>query len=211
MKYTDLGFRAFYHQLVVVPLKDELKPCVKDFPGMKDADHILTYGYIDHDCGLTLEVLALARCDDKGFSIAETNDAVKSMIRVGAVAEDPVLFISDDSGEISKLYAHKIGPLHHYDVSEEIVATRGMRFLDSCRDQYYVDDVLVYLLRDGFDPEGCWVRINGIGERWITGILLNEPYQDFGCHKGEQISFVVRKTENGKVVCCSNGSTDEKQ
>ncbi len=60
MKYKDTGFRAFYHHFTAVPMKENLRKALKDFPGMSDADYILTYGYIDHTAGMTLEVLAAA-------------------------------------------------------------------------------------------------------------------------------------------------------
>lgn len=67
MKYSEVGFRAFYHNFVAVPIKDNLKAVVKDFPGADKANYILTYGYIDHTAGLTLEVLAAAFKGDEGF------------------------------------------------------------------------------------------------------------------------------------------------
>ena len=74
--------------------------------------------------------------------------------------------------------------LKHYDVSEEIEKSREMVFLDGQRHEENVDDVLVYLMRDGLQPEGCWTRISGLGDHWLMGILLNEPGQDFGYHMG---------------------------
>lgn len=31
MKYSEVGFRAFYHNFVAVPIKDNLKEVVEDF------------------------------------------------------------------------------------------------------------------------------------------------------------------------------------
>ena len=67
MKFSEVGFRAFYHNFVTVPIKDNLKAVVKDFPGADKANYILTYGYIDHTAGLTLEVLATAFKHDESF------------------------------------------------------------------------------------------------------------------------------------------------
>ena len=58
MKYNEVGFRAYYHNYIAVPMKDKLKTVLKDFPGADKANCILTYGYIDHTAGLTLEILA---------------------------------------------------------------------------------------------------------------------------------------------------------
>ena len=61
--------------------------------------------------------------------------------------------------------------LKHYEVSEEIEETRKMGFLDKSRHDFYPDDVMVYLTRESLNPEGCWVRIIGIGDHSIMGTL----------------------------------------
>ena len=58
MTYKEKGFRPFYHHFVAIPIKDNLKASLQDFPGASIANYILAYGYIDQECGLTLEVLA---------------------------------------------------------------------------------------------------------------------------------------------------------
>ena len=83
MKYSEVGFRAFYHNYFAVPMKDNLKAIVKDFPRADKANCILTYGYIDHTAGLTLEVLAAAFKSDDGFSFENTNLEISSKIRIG--------------------------------------------------------------------------------------------------------------------------------
>lgn len=73
IKYSEVGFRAFYHNFIAVPIKDDLKAVVQDFHGADKANYILTYGYIDHIAGLTLEVLATAsRHDESLFLELET-------------------------------------------------------------------------------------------------------------------------------------------
>ena len=63
---------------------------------------------------------------------------------------------------------------------------------------------MVYLLKDGNQPEGCWVRIEALAEHQIVGTLLNEPDQDFEYHESEKIAFYAQKTEDEKIVLCSN-------
>ena len=204
MTYKEAGFRAFYRKFVAVPAKDDLKASIQGFPGSETAEYILTYGYIDRECGLTLEVLASAQKTGKGFCFAGADETIRSFIRIGAVAEEECLCIPDEKGELAGRFAGKLELLHRYDAPEEVEQTRNMDFLDGCRDEQCVDDVLVYLTRDGLNPEGCWVRIDGLGDHRITGILLNEPVQDFGAHEGGQIAFFVCETEDRQVVCCSD-------
>lgn len=149
-------------------------------------------------------MLAAAQKTSDGFRFAETNDSIRSFIRIGAVEEDECLDFPDEEEKLAKRYADKIELLHYYDASEDVEKTRGMAFLDDCRDKYCVDDVLVCIIRDGLNPEGCWVRINGLGDQCIMGTLLNEPDQDFGYHAGEQIAFHLLETEDKKIICYSN-------
>ena len=200
MKYKDTGFRAFYQHFIAVPLKDNLKAALKDFPDADKANCILTYGYIDRECGLTLEILAAGIEGKKGFNFADGNDTISSKIRIENVPNDDVAFFADEDGSLAKRYSQKIEMLHHYDAPEEVEKTRGMTFLDGSRDPNCVDDVLVYLVKDGLKPEGCWTRIIGLGDHWIMGTLLNEPDQDFGYHIGENIAFFVQETEDKKVI-----------
>ena len=159
MKYKETGFRAFYHHFIAVPMKKNLMAVLKDFPGAQDANCILTYGYIDREAGLTLEILAAGKETDKGFSFADGNDTISSKIRIGNVADDEVAFFDDEDGSLAARYASKLEMLHSYDASEEVEKTRNMTFLDASRDANCIDDVLVYLVKKGLKPEGCWVRI----------------------------------------------------
>ncbi len=70
-----------------------------------------------------------------------------------------------------------------------------MVFLDGSRDSSSVDDVLVYLLKEGLSPEKCGVRITGLEEHSLKVTLLNEPNQNFGCHCGEEISFLCSRAK----------------
>jgi len=205
MTYKEAGFRAFYHNFVALPIKDQLKPMLQQFPDFERANHILTYGYIDRERGLTLEVLALAQKNSKGFYSFDPDNTTRAIIRIDVVEDDNALFASDKTGALTRRYAEKIDMIHEcFDTSEEVEMTRKMTFLDSCRDDYCIDDVLVILIKDGLQTEGCWVRINGLDDDVITGTLLNEPYGDYGCHMGEQISFRVYEAEDGKVTCYSD-------
>lgn len=204
MKYSEVGFRAFYHNFIAVPLKDNLKSGLEDFPGVDKANYILTYGYIDRTAGLTLEVLAAAFKDDEEITFEIGNTEISSKIRIAAIMEDECFYFDDDDGSLYELYADKIDMLEHYSAGEEVEKTRSMVFLDESRSPEYPDDVLVYLLKDGNEPEGCWVRIEGLSENEIIGTLLNEPYQDFDYHEGEKITFYVQETENDEYVLCSD-------
>ena len=200
MYYKDTGFRALYKHFIAFPLKDNIRQCIENYPNAEKANCVLTYGYIDHDAGLTMEVLAAGFKDGDGFAFFDTSVETRAFIRVGAVIDDEFFFFDDADGGLSKKYAEKLDVLKHYEVSEEIEETRKMGFLDKSRHDFYPDDVMVYLTREGLNPEGCWVRIIGLGDHFIMGTLLNEPDQDFGYHEGEKDAFFVQKQEDESVI-----------
>lgn len=204
MKYSEVGFRAFYHNFIVVPMKDSLKGILKDFPGADSANCILTYGYIDRMAGLTLEVLAAAFMDNEEMSFGDGNAEKLSKIRIESVIDDECYYIDDEDCSMYKLYSDKLDMLKNYAAGDGVEESRNMDFLDSSRSPEYPDDVLVYLLKNGNNPEGCWVRIEALAEHAIIGTLLNEPSQDFGYHAGSQIAFYVHQTENKEIILCSN-------
>ena len=210
MRYKEKGFRAFYKQFTAVMLTDSIQASIADFPGVEAANCILTYGYIDHEAGLTLEVLAAGRKTAGGFQFADGINDIRSMIRIETVEDEDFYWFQDEDETLAGRYKENIEMLRSYEVSEEIETTRGMEFLDSSRDPYCIDDVLVYLTKEGLEPEGCWTRIIGLGDHWLVGTLLNEPEQNYGYHLGEQIGFFLKKTDDGETVCYSDMNPSRK-
>lgn len=210
MKYKETGFRALYKNFAVYMLTDSLKKAIKGFPDADKADCILTYGYIDHEAGLTMEILAAGKKVDDKFTFFDPCSEVRSSIRIGAVENDDFALIDDKNGTLSEKYSEILDMLKAFDVSEAIEETRSMAFLDNSRSNEYIDDVLVYLTKEGLNPEGCWMRIVGLGEHSIMGELLNEPYQDFGCHVGEKIGFYVQETKDQGVICYTDMTPSRK-
>lgn len=205
LKYSEVGFRAFYHHFVLVPLNDRLRKTAAFFPGVDKADYVLTYGYIDHTAGMTMEILAAAIEEGDRFLLGNTNLKVASKIRIGDIMDEECYGMDDEENlSLYEKYAVCVDRLADYDAGEEVEECRKMTFLDECRSPEYPDDVLVYLVRDGNHLEGCWVRIEGIVERHLQGTLLNEPDQDFGCHEGDLIEFSVNQMEDGQIVLCAD-------
>lgn len=202
MKYKETGFRAFYKKFTVFMFTDTLREVTKNFPGAGQGNCILTYGYIDRSAGLTLEILAVGVAEEDGVTFFEGTDAYRSFLRIGAVIEQEFFALGDEDGSLYAEHATKIDRLRRYDASEEVEQSRQMSFLDASREPAYIDDVLVYLFKEGLSPEGCWVRIIGLEERTLKGTLLNEPDQNFGCHRGENLSFFVQQNQDEQFFCC---------
>ena len=210
MNYKETGFRALYKHFVAFMLKDNLRQCIENYPDADKANCILTCGYIDREAGLTMEVLCAGYKNGDDFSFFDQCKEHRVILRVGSVEEDEFYLFDDSDGRLQKKYADKIEILKDYEASEEVEETRKMEFLDKLRHEHYPDDVMVYLTREGLNPEGCWVRIIGLGDHFIMGTLLNEPDQDFGYHEGEKIAFFVQKTEDDQIICFSDMTPSRK-
>ena len=204
MKYQETGFRALYKNFAAFPLNDRFRKAMEGYPNADNANCMLVYGYIDHEAGLTLEVLAAGVKREEKFKFFDPSEDTRLFIRVGAVENEEFALFDDSDNSLRNRYARKLEMLDTYNTDEEIEKTREMRFLDDCRHPHYPDDVRVYLMRDGLNPELCWSRIIGLGEHWIMGVLLNEPNQNFDYHQGEKIAFFVEKTEDEKIICYSD-------
>ena len=211
MKYAETGFRALYHNFAVFPLTPVTGKALAGFEGAEAAEGVLVYGYIDHEAGLTLEVLAPAGRSKERWRFTDGNNEIRSFIRMEAVVEEEFTRINNEDGRLSARYAQKLEMLKVYDVSKEIEKSRTFGFLDGCRDPQYIDDVLVILTEGGLKPEACWARIIGLSEHRIRAKLLNEPDQDFTIHQGEDFDFYVHQDdETGEISCMAHFAPIEK-
>ena len=211
MNYKEDGFRPFYHNFCVIPITDTTREALDGLQGADKANGILTYGFYDENTGLVLEVLAAAfsEGDNAVFGAPSTN--MHPVIRIDAVAEDECLYFPDESGELAKSYADKVDLLHVYDADEDIEESRKMVFLDACRDEKDIDTVRVFLVKNSLRAEERHVRIKGLLDHGLVGTLLEEPEQEFGCHKGDEIPFLVQQTEDKKIFCVADLNLDPEE
>ena len=211
MTYKEQGFRAVYRQFIAMELTDELRKTLEHLPELETADCVLCYGYYDRERGITLLVIAAGNRNGDQYSFGEDNPEARHIIRINVVEDVPFEVLNNDDGGLSKRYSSKLeGMSEAYDPAEDVLETRKMAFLDECRDEYFIDDVQVHLVRDGLQTERCWTRIEGLGDGFFVGTLLNEPYQDFGYHVDDRIAFFVQKTEDEHVICISNMNPSRK-
>ena len=204
MTLKETGFRALYKHFAAFPMTPQLKKAIERFPDADKADCVLVYGYIDHEKGLTLEVLAAGKSGEDGHTFFSPYYEIRSFVRAGLLENEDFIYFGDEDGRLRERYKYKIEALQCYSENEDLEQMREMDLFDGCRDKICIDDVLVYLTKDGLTPEGCWARLEGLGDSYYVGTLLNEPHQKFGWHEGETISFTLRRTDNGGVAFVSD-------
>ncbi|MDO4415154.1 MAG: SseB family protein [Erysipelotrichaceae bacterium] len=200
MDFKETGFRALYKNFTVFMINDDLRFYAQTLPDAYQADSVLTYGYIDEQRCLRLEILSLAKRSGNRFHFFDPDNSNRMSVGIETLKDQPFFYFKDDDGSLHKRYAKKIEALEKYAVSENLETTRYMTFLDEFRDEVHIDDVKVQLTRKGLKPETVPVRLTDIGAHSLVGYLLEEPKQNFGFHKGESIAFFVQKRENGTVI-----------
>lgn len=205
MKYSETGFRPLYHNFCIFPINESVKAVAENFPGFKEADGVLTYGYCDREAGFTLEILCcVKRIDDEQFAFADPSEEARGMIRIGAVADEEYIFIEYGDAPLKNNFKENLEMISCYDADEAVETSRTFDFLDEFRHELYPDDVLVLIAKVGLNPERCWTRITGLGDECIIGTLLNEPDQEFGYHAGDTIAFFLYEDNEGKKHLISN-------
>ena len=61
MKINEVGFRPLYHYVCAFELNDVLRELIRECPEVEKASHMVTYGYIDPEEGLMLEILGAGK------------------------------------------------------------------------------------------------------------------------------------------------------
>ena len=190
MKYSEVGFRETYRKFCLFEMNDTIHNALRRFPGANKANSVLSYGYIDHEDGMKMEVLCACKKDGEGISLAPGTDEVSCNISIHAIED--VEFEHIDR-RIGARFSKKMESVSRYEPSEN-EGLRNRYDLDFLRDKHNPDDVMVILRRKGEEKgEGVWVRLEGITEMFIIGELLNEPYDDFGYQKGDMVC--IREVE----------------
>ena len=207
MTFKDIGFRGVYHRFWAIDINDKIRNSCSEFPDLEKADCILLYGYIDHDAGTTMEVIACGHRDNEGCSFYEAPADIRCFIRIGAIENETFYDLNDAFDELKARYKDRIEAPDSYEASPELMYTRRIGMLDASRHEHYPDDIQLYLKTKEENIEVCWVRIEGADEKVLFGRLLNEPYKDCGCHEGDIIEFFIYRDDDGKCVCVSEGKT----
>lgn len=199
MKYSEYGFRPLYKNFCIFQLNDSLKEILKDQPGINEAEGVMVYGYVDHEAGNTVEIVALTkRVDNDKFSYSNIAADTRFFVRIETLMNEEFDFVDYGNSHFYEKFKDKVDALASYDINENMAKSRALGFLDEFRYEQNFDDVKVILFKDGLKLEGVWVRIEDIGKGVIMGTLLNDPEQDFGVKAGNPIVFIVNETEDKK-------------
>ncbi|MCQ2515923.1 MAG: hypothetical protein MJ094_03565 [Saccharofermentans sp.] len=207
MIIREEGWRAAYRNFILVPLNKALISLIDGFPGK--GDYVLTYGYIDNETTLRLEVVALAQSSEDGFKFFDTNDNIRSHINPSEFLDLDVIYVPDDKSKLRMRYDAKIDMLYELYETDELYILRGLGILDESRYLSSPDIVDVLLSSETTNNvyERVLVKTVGINEdkKLIKGVIAKEPEQNLGLHLYDEIEFIVEKLDSGRIVCVYKG------
>ncbi|RGS32640.1 hypothetical protein DWY01_00265 [Eubacterium sp. AF22-8LB] len=198
MKVYEMSFRDMNQKMVEIHGVKMVKLLEK--MGLK-LDHLygaLMYGYIDHNAGFTFEIMALE---------TKKQNIEYRIVPIGVSCKIPRFDVQEMNIEILDnvnvdLFQDKIDIVAKAtQVSKELEELRLYKELDPSRHLEYPDDVMVYFLEEGKEPEACWIRLEGMQDGKMYGTVLTALHQDFGVKEKDTVYFGMTQMEDDKLVC----------
>ena len=222
-KGSEFSFRELYGKYIQMLDKEQSETLVKPID-IGDGEIIraidcdmevnstFVHAYIDHEAGMSFQVLTVGFYDDAANRIHERTD-FKSMVNIRKDKFDDfnIRIIEDDSYFNDK-YGEYVSNHDKVYTNENLERIRDFKAIDSLRDGIFPDDIMVVFFKEGMQNEGMWVRIERMdddlplinGEEGefplLYGKLLNQPNQDLGVNMGDEVRVALIRYETGEVV-----------
>jgi len=206
MKLSDYSFRDLYKQCLILKSEWVYDGAIKMLseyaytapPGM---DAALCFCYLDTDAGMSFYFLSLAGFESGEIDIAsyELQTAEKLSLRFRYGTDIEVKVYTKDI----TCYANRIEMVDtHYHRDESVLPTRNITAIDHLRNDAYPDDIKVLLRKDELQIEQVWVKLTGIEDGNLAGVLLNEPHSDFGVNMSDIVHVqVIQRGSDVYAVC----------
>ena len=201
-KIEDYGFRQLagnYVLLTNMPM-ERFRLYNSEFQCIEGDNALLTYGYIDHEAGLTFEVLCFAKVHpNKKLEFRPGNEKTTFKIRYDGMVGDIAILPYDIS---MAEYLGKVKMVSEgYNHSEAVSEIRKYEAIDTDRHPQFPDDVCALLFKEGVQMERIWVRTNQIINGKVAGTLLNQPNSPkFGLNRGDVVTLVTVPADGRKFT-----------
>ncbi|MCR5409356.1 MAG: hypothetical protein K6E90_00065 [Lachnospiraceae bacterium] len=221
----DVGFREIYKKFIYIhcrELLDEMMPGELD----ESITGAIAYCYIDRTQGLNFQPILIAameagslqvfsypdnkntiyilRLRDEAMKPQEHHDGGKHMYLYGFDRSKYEFFdlsVVNYDPEIFKDVKEHIDTMYYADDMVEEFRSEKWSHLDRYRNDMFPDDVQALLYSEENGIEKVWVRLTFMTQNdEIFGELLNEPYQDYGCHEGTLIELKEVDSNDDKVL-----------
>ena len=199
----EINFREMDNKFLLVKDIDlQTKMTIKGsgFRIRSDDNAMLVFGYIDHEAGISFELLCAACIYDDGeVSLEPINRSTSFKFRYGSFQGNIIPFRNYEQLLPYQDRAKMI--IDRYAVSDEIREIRDIEELDISRSPGYPDDVVVIFVKEGYRYEAIWCRSMGVDRerKLIRMKMLIEPDSPFGKHLGDIVEAELIRLDNGEV------------
>ena len=201
MRIEDYSFRELNHKFVLIKdVADRFRLYNMEFQCLEGDNSLLTYGYIDHEAGLSFEILCFAKKDESGsIQLRPGNEKVTFKIKYDGMLGDIEIIPYDI--RLAE-FQSKIDMINDgYKESEELEMIRKHTPIDRDRDKQFPDDVCAVLFKSDMKPKRIWVRTETVVDGKIVGKLINQPFSDaFGLQVGDMVKLVSVPVNGGQIT-----------
>ena len=166
-----------------------------------EANAGIGYVYIDHDAGISMKVECLCTIRSRTDPIDAVlclDDLVSLKLRYSALKN--LTLYQFTLAQIENLGISPVPDWLKFYETPDIASIRGLAWLDPFRAPGFFDDVIAVLPGIGGDkPELIWIRLLRYFKDTdrFHGILLNEPFRDYGIHRNDLIEVQVTRNSDG--------------
>ena len=198
----NVNFRELYNSFLLVEnidVKTKALIMHSDFKIRPDDNAMLIFGYVDHEAGLSFELMCAAYVFDDGKVVLEPGSNTTTLkFRYGSFTGKISPFSDKHSLEPFIDKAESI--VANYKENDNVEIFRHMKMLDPLRAPGFPDDIVVIFFKKGIRSEGIWCRIEDIDQdnKVLKMKMLNEPNADFGKHIGNIVDVELTKLDNGE-------------
>ncbi len=191
-----------YHFVLFYNLDEQKMEMYKSsLDGRANDNALLTYCYIDEQCGLSYRAICCAEITEEGHLMFSMSDNVSTMFifREGGIISDARVFDEDDLPPFKEI-ADEIK--ENYGYHKDKIEIKDDRPFDKYRHPSCPNDILVDFIPPEGKTERMWVtEKKKLQDGSIQGILINEPYNpDFGLHEGDAVFVVPHETADGEII-----------
>ena len=156
--------------------------------------------YIDNSKGLVIDCFALTDFESREIR-AKVKKDTRLIIQAVGLEKNQVKVLSEHEVEETNYKEEMEAIFKSCFESSEREITRGLTGVNRLRQFGSPDDILVILRKQGEEPEGVWMKLEKYSEdSRLSGMLLNEPYSDFGLHVGDNHEILLSMIEGGVIA-----------
>lgn len=198
---SEVSFRTIARNYVYVrcpKIVDELR---EGYKVEADDDGFMALCYVDHEKGISFLVIGAANFKGYELSVHGTKKKDSAIVlQIENLIDAQIAVLYPQNEQQKQMHSQIADILEEFEKDiPEVLETRDIDILDKFRNPFYPDDVEIHFAGEKVDPENMWVRLTRVGEDCLYGTLLDDPFQKIGIHKGDEISFILVKMEDGNI------------